>query len=132
MRSVNSMTAEIALPVSIPTYPFSMPVSSQSFDLGGGGSGVFRCSVSTDPPEVVTAYFQLHLGPPDHRDQSAVAVWCFPAPEGALYGGQMLEVRPSGQNGPPEPGGRPGVRTVIHVSLVAFPGPHGAKGKNEA
>lgn len=117
------MEAAFSDPVSIPNYPLSMPLSFKSFELGGGGSGVFKCCVTPDPPEAVTAYFQLHLGPPDYLDSLEGSVWCFPAPEGAIYGGQMLEVRPASEVGLPGGGDREGIRTFIHVSLVFFPGP---------
>ncbi len=110
--------------VTIPNYPRSLPLSYQNFDLGGGGSGTFKYLVTADPPEVVKAFFQLHLGPPDRNGASAPAVWHFPAPEGASRGGQLLEVRPAGDDprlwrGSPVPPAE--IQTVIHVSSLFFP-----------
>lgn len=81
---------------------------------------------TADPPEVVVAFYEERLGPPQRDAEAGSATWHFSESRKGLRGGQHLEVWPVDRaypfrNNPDSDPNPPDTKTVVNRSYLYTP-----------
>ncbi len=117
--------------VEIPKYPGSMLLGTQTQSAVGGGGGRTEDYASADPPEVVIAFYEKHLGGAKRDETLGMASWNFPTDSPKWAGGSHLNVRPAsslysprGKDAPPSHTSKNALpqdtQTIIQTSYFLF------------